>query len=745
MTTQQTNEEVIFNTARKIDSAEAREEYLAQVCAGDLDLRNRVEALLQSQAAESQFLESPALDPTCAAATIREQPGTQVGRYKLLQKIGEGGFGVVYMAEQAKPVRRKVALKIIKAGMDTKEVIARFEAERQALALMEHPNIARVLDGGSTESGRPYFVMELVKGVPLTQFCDENQLETVERLRLFQVVCKAIQHAHHKGIIHRDIKPSNVMVTLHDGEPIVKVIDFGVSKAISQQLTEKTMFTAYGQMIGTPQYMSPEQAEMSGLDIDTRSDIYSLGVLLYELLTGSTPIKPERLRQTGYAEMQRMIREEEPPRPSVRFSTLGEQSATVATKRNSDVKKLGKLLRGELDWIVMKALEKNRDRRYETANAMADDVNRFLIGESIAACPPSMTYRFQKFTRRNRVAFLTLGSILTILLGASIVSTVLAVRATAAERVAKTNLENFLSEQKKVADANAKFIAARGREAIQNALAQLFSGNYEEAQHHIELAETYGASAGELAMCRGILARETGQETLAKEHFEVAVEKLPNSMAAKMLLRTSASFLGDDDLRTKLVEQLVDMTPESPTDLLYASLTYAHSNNEQAIEWLEQLKTTHNSPLVYYHMGRTYFVRAYETYELSDIEQMLDLVDVAYFTMPKNEFAPRRYVQAHVMAADAYRISGNPAVSQYHLQKAEQAAEQLVLQNPQASRSHQAMMEVHAYKDEWDQARKHARLANEFRTTRDETCSTLAFDLPRRSRHRTGFRVTLSQ
>jgi len=296
----------------------------------------RFEALLGVHEQEQAFLKSsPEAVQTAKLTPITEAPGQQVGRYKLLQKIGEGGFGVVYMAEQVRPVRRKVALKVIKPGMDTGSVVARFEAERQALALMDHPNIARVLDGGATDSGRPYFVMELVKGLPFTEYCDKNTLATTECLEPFITVCQAVQYAHQKGIIHRDLKPSNIMVTLHDGQPFVKVIDFGVSKAINQQLTEKTLFTAYGQMVGTPQYMSPEQAEMSGLDIDTRSDIYSLGVLLYELLTGTTPVEAKRLRQAGNAEIQRIIRDEEPPKPSIRLTTAGKHLTVIANTETS--------------------------------------------------------------------------------------------------------------------------------------------------------------------------------------------------------------------------------------------------------------------------------------------------------------------------------------------------------------------------------------------------------------------------
>ena len=347
---------------------------------------------------------------------VTETLGTQIGPYRLLQQIGEGGFGVVFLAEQQLPVRRKVALKIIKPGMDTREVIARFEAERQALALMDHPHIARVLDAGTTDSGRPYFVMDLVKGIPITEYCDRNGIATRERLVLFSQVCQAVQHAHHKGVIHRDIKPSNILVTVHDDKPVPKVIDFGISKAISQPLTEKTLHTAFGQIIGTPQYMSPEQAELSSLDIDTRSDIYSLGVLLYELLTGSTPIDANRLRAAGIAEMQRLIREVDPPKPSTRVSTLGEPAKTIARQRGIDARKLRQELAGELDWIVMKALEKNRTRRYDTAHALVQDIDCFLRDQPVAAGPPSAIYKLSKFVRRNRMVVATVTIVASALL-----------------------------------------------------------------------------------------------------------------------------------------------------------------------------------------------------------------------------------------------------------------------------------------------------------------------------------------
>jgi hypothetical protein len=359
-----------------------------------------------------------------------EQPGSIVGRYRLLEQIGEGGFGVVFMAEQREPVKRKVALKIIKLGMDTRQVVARFEAERQALALMDHPNIAKVLDAGATETGRPYFVMELVRGVPITRFCDENQATTAERLELFMQVCTAIQHAHQKGIIHRDIKPNNVLVTLHDDRPVPKVIDFGIAKATQQELTDKTIFTRYHEFLGTPAYMSPEQTQLSGLDLDTRTDIYSLGVLLYELLTGRTPFDAQELLSGGYDEIRRRIRDQEPLKPSTKLNTLAmEDRELAARKRKSDPRQLNRLLKGDLDWIVMKALEKDRTRRYESASAFAQDVRRYLSDEPVSAVAPSFGYRLQKFARRHRTALPAAAIIFFLLVAGTAVSVWLAMEA----------------------------------------------------------------------------------------------------------------------------------------------------------------------------------------------------------------------------------------------------------------------------------------------------------------------------
>jgi serine/threonine protein kinase/tetratricopeptide (TPR) repeat protein len=409
-------EETIFQAARRIESSAARDDYLQSVCGGDARLLERVTALLQAHEGRPSFLESPAMGIDAGAAAVEEGPGTAIGQYKLLEQIGEGGFGVVYLAEQERPVRRKVALKIIKPGMDTRQVVARFEAERQALAMMDHPNIAKVHDAGATENGRPYFVMELVKGVPITEYCDQCNLPTRERLELFASVCQAVQHAHQKGVIHRDIKPSNVLVAMQDGKPAAKIIDFGVAKAINQQLTEHTLTTGFAQMLGTPLYMSPEQAELRPLGVDTRTDVYSLGVLLYELLTGTTPFEPARLKEASFDELRRIVREEEPPRPSTRISTLAADAlSTVSEHRRTDQRRLTQLVRGDLDWIVMMCLEKDRTRRYATVSELAADVERHLTNEPVMASPPSALYLLGKFAKRNKAALTIAGLLLIVL------------------------------------------------------------------------------------------------------------------------------------------------------------------------------------------------------------------------------------------------------------------------------------------------------------------------------------------
>ncbi|MGO9467838.1 MAG: tetratricopeptide repeat protein [Isosphaeraceae bacterium] len=484
---------VFLAAARELDINE-RAAVLDRECGGDIVLRQRVEALLRAHDQPESVLDQPAgtdLPPGAADSTVlgdegssgiaaerldatrahipspgdtdrpatrpfTERTGTLIGPYKLREQIGEGGMGVVYLAEQEKPVRRRVALKIIKPGMDTEQVVARFEAERQALALMDHPSIARVFDAGATDTGRPYFVMELVKGVPITEYCDTVHLTPKERLELFIPVCQAIQHAHQKGIIHRDVKPSNVLVTMQDGKPVPKIIDFGIAKATEQRLTERSLFTQHGAIMGTLEYMSPEQAEMSALDVDTRTDVYALGVLLYELLTGTTPLERARLREAGYVEILRRIREEEPPKPSTRLSDSRERLPSVAAQRRMEPARLTRLVRGELDWIVMKAIEKDRTRRYATANGFARDIERYLAGDPVEAGPPSARYRLRKFARKHRAALFTAGSFAVLLAAAAAVSTWQAVRATVAERHAVAEAQRAIAAESTAREESAK-------------------------------------------------------------------------------------------------------------------------------------------------------------------------------------------------------------------------------------------------------------------------------------------------
>lgn len=553
---------------------EERAKYLDEACQSDADLRCRLEQLLEAHPKAVNFLESNPFDaaspqpddrvgdrvavdqfisePTVIFAPPGEKPGTVVvGRYKLLEQIGEGGMGTVWVAEQTVPVRRKVALKLIRAGMDSKSILSRFEAERQALAVLDHPNIAKVLDGGTLENGRPFFVMEYVKGVPITEYCDSAKLKVDERLSLFVQVCSAVQHAHQKGIIHRDLKPSNILVAPYDDHLVPKIIDFGLAKAMYQSLTERTLHTAHETVLGTPLYMSPEQAQLNNLDVDTRSDIYSLGVLLYELLTGTTPLEQKRFKEAAWDEIKRIIREEDPPRPSVRLSST-QTLPSLAACRQSEPLALTKQVRGELDWIVMKALEKDRNRRYQTANGFAADVQRFLGGEPVQAVPPSTGYRFRKFLRRHRgIVTATVAVALVLVLGTAI-STWQAVRAIRAEK---------LAVDEGIAATKARDLEARARQ--------------EEAQ---------ARQRAEQAEREALLAREQEQRArrAAEADRDATVRALNRAEGLRLSAEASAARQTDPSLSLLLA---IEAVRKLPNHLTYAVLydSFAACNEQQVL------------------------------------------------------------------------------------------------------------------------------------------------------------------
>lgn len=534
----------IFHEAKSRPAGSERDVFVEDACQGDRELKEQVSSLLRADGSAGDFLVAgPEFSPEFEAELARSKPeetGEQIGPYKLREQIGEGGFGVVWVAEQEKPVRRLVALKIIKLGMDTREVVARFDQERQALAMMDHPNIAKVFDAGATVHGRPYFVMELVRGLKITEYCDQAKLSTAKRLELFIQVCHAVQHAHQKGIIHRDLKPSNILVTSHDGMPVLKVIDFGVAKATEGRLSDLSIYTRFQQMIGTPLYMSPEQAEMSGLDVDTRADIYASGVLLYELLTGHAPFDAQTLAKAGYDEMRRMIREQEPKKPSTALDTMAQEKLTaVAHHRSSEPPKLVHAIRGDLDWIVMKCLEKDRTRRYETASALATDIQRHLANEPVNARPPSAGYRFRKLVRRNKLAV----SAASAVAAALIIGFTVAIRmyfresaarerATQAEKLATDHLAQVSAER------DAKELARADAEAVSAFMTQVFQSPAPGRDGRtITVAETLDKAAKKLEkdLADQPARRARLQITLGGTYFSLGLQRQAIPLQQKVL------------------------------------------------------------------------------------------------------------------------------------------------------------------------------------------------------------------
>jgi len=596
----------IFSGALEYELESERAAFVDRACGSNPALRSRVEALLRAHQGAGRFMESKAEEAFTVtpveAATITEipigkEPGVIVaGRYLLLDVIGEGGMGTVWLAEQMEPVRRRVALKLIKPGMDSREVVGRFEAERQALALMDHPNIAKVHDGGVADGGRPFFVMELVRGVPVTEYCDRARLGIRERLAIFIQTCQALQHAHQKGIIHRDLKPSNILVTEHEpgGAGVVKVIDFGVAKAIGPNLTDDPVHTRFMQMVGTPLYMSPEQAERRELDVDTRADIYSLGVVLYELLTGTTPFDKDRFKEVGYDEVRRIIREEEPPKPSARLSTLDATTSTLSADRGADRRRLSRVCRGELDWIVMKSLEKDRDRRYETASAFAADVQRYLADEPVAAGPPSTSYRLRKLLRRNKGAALAISLVVLSLVGGIIGTTVGLLEARQQEKAARKSAEDEkLARDSAVesdADASAfanflanHVLAASRPEGTQHGLGRNVTMEEALTKAEPKIADVFAGRPRAEALARyeiGVTWRNLGRYAKAEEHLRRALvlyqrELGPENLATLSTRKSLAVTLlqaGHTDEAVKILEEIAQVFtttqgPDSPYTL----------------------------------------------------------------------------------------------------------------------------------------------------------------------------------
>ncbi len=689
------NREAALFQAAVLRSGQDRASFMDGACQGNPALRHRLEALLAAHEQADGALAETA--PT-AKATMEIEPagapdeavGQSLGRYKILEKVGEGGCGVVYVAEQTEPVRRRVALKVIKLGMDTKQVVARFEAERQALAIMDHPNIAKVFDAGTTETGRPYFIMELVRGIRITDYCDQQRIPTRERLELFIKVCQAIQHAHQKGIIHRDIKPSNILVTLHDGVPVPKVIDFGIAKATEGRLTDATVYTQLHQFIGTPAYMSPEQAEMSGLDIDTRSDIYGLGVLLYELLTGKTPFDAQELMSQGIDAMRKTIREKEPVRPSTKLTqelvaadvspsklTTGlvvptAEEISADSRRRLRLKEQIARVKGDLDWIVMKCLEKDRTRRYETANGLAADLKRFLASEPVVARPPSTAYKVTKFVRRNKLA-VTAGAVvlLALLLG--------------------LGSATFMYFRERAANRRASE-AVRAR-VFERAMFAAMSGDRDAVQQALEAANAEGISGGQVAIVEGLRDLAAGQSEEAVKHLREATNSLPTSVVAHALLATASLYAQDLENSLLVGAKLATLKEQTTEDYLFKGQALSLHDWHDGLPLLDHAVASRPSALAHMLRAEARALRASDTGRTEDIEKALEDIAAA-----KAKSLSQKHVTllvnsclTHLVAAKIYRRAGDSAQVSHYLAEAEMNGQQL---ETFSGNSHAAMWRI---------------------------------------------------
>jgi eukaryotic-like serine/threonine-protein kinase len=681
----------IFAEALAQASPQARERYLGEACGQDEELRDQVNSLLKAHHGAGNFLHHSVTRLGGNGASTAEGPGTVIGRYKLLQEIGEGGFGRVFMAEQREPVRRMVALKIIKAGMDTREVIARFEAERQALALMNHPNIAGVLDGGTTASGRPYFVMELVKGIPITDFCDQNNLPTERRLRLFMQVCAGVQHAHQKGIIHRDLKPSNVLVTVEQGQPVPKVIDFGIAKAIGEKLTERTLFTRFDQIVGTPAYMSPEQAEWGGIDIDTRSDIYSLGALLYELLTGTTPFEKDTLARAALDEVRRMIRETDPPKPSMRLQGLGQRLKEIAQQRQAEPSLLTHLVRGDLDWIVMKALDKDRARRYETASGLAMDLQRHLDNEPIVARPPSRRYEFQKSVRRHKLGFAAAGLVTAALAVGLGVST----WALRGETHARHQAENDFQTAREVVDQMLTRVAEGLAEQPQ--MEQLRRGLLEQALEYYQgFMQQHGNDPA--------VGHEVAQAQLRVAKIYIDLGQFETSVApAERALTMLADLAQHHPHTARYREEIAQAHGCLGYAKMYLGRTPEHVDHQrQQVALCQELQREFPTvPMYSLDLARAHINLAnaggVPKDQLNEAEQGLKLYEEYRASFPGEPDNPGCLAWIHHWLGAALEGCGRLAEAEQHYQVAHELRKQLAIEQPQDLDLLTALAHIKAY------------------------------------------------